>query len=236
LPVVACAGHSLGEYSALVAAGVLTAEDAVQVVAERGEAMADAARRADGTMAVLIGGDAESAGRLAGQLRAQGERVWPANLNAPGQVVVSGARSGVEAMVELAQQEGFRVTRIPVGGAFHSPLMIPAQYRLSAALRRAPLQRGQYPVVANVSGRVHAGDADEWRSLMVRQLVEPVLWERSVRTLVGEECRATELVELGPGAVLGGLARRIAPAVPAVAVSTPEQVAALAERFAPLPV
>ncbi|RKE20779.1 ACP S-malonyltransferase [Streptomyces sp. TLI_171] len=231
LPVAACAGHSLGEYGALVAAGVLKIEDAAVVVAARGSAMADAARAVDGTMAVLIGGDIESAVRLTQGLRADGVQVWPANLNGPAQTVVSGTRDGIDVLTDRAGQEGFRVTRIPVGGAFHSPLMQSAQQRLAAALDGIALRSARVPVVANVDGQVHGGDPVEWQQLMVRQVVEPVQWDRTVRTLVGPACGATALVELGPGAVLGGLARRIVPGVPAAAVGTPEQVAALAERF-----
>ncbi|MFJ5233129.1 ACP S-malonyltransferase [Kitasatospora sp. NPDC088391] len=232
LPVVACAGHSLGEYGALVAAGVLKIEDAAVVVAARGAAMADAARAVPGTMAVLIGGDIESAVRLTHGLRAEGAQVWPANVNGPAQTVVSGTVEGVELLAERAGPAGFRVTRIPVGGAFHSPLMLPAQQRLAAALEGIALRSARIPVVANVDGQVHGGDPVEWPRLMIRQLVEPVLWDHGVRTLAGPDCGATELVELGPGAILGGLARRIAPALPSTAVGTPEQVAALAERFA----
>ncbi|PYC72367.1 ACP S-malonyltransferase [Streptomyces tateyamensis] len=231
LPVTAVAGHSLGEYSALVAAGVLELGDAAAVVAERGAAMAEAAARTPGTMAVLLGGDAAKAVELAERVRATGGKVWAANLNAPGQVVVSGTEAGVAALVELAPEFGLRVSRIPVGGAFHSPLMQPAQQRLARAWDQVPLSTGRYPVVANVDAAAHSGDPAGWRRLAVRQLTDPVRWEQSMHTLVDGEFGCTELLELGPGMVLTGLARRIAPQVPGTAISTPEQLAVYAERW-----
>ncbi|GAA4855648.1 ACP S-malonyltransferase [Kitasatospora terrestris] len=232
LPVVACAGHGVGEYAALAAAGVLKPADAAQLVAERGAAMADAARAAEGAMAVLTGGDPQAAGRLTERLRGAGARVWLAHLDGPDRVVVSGTRAGVEALVEQAPEAGFRAVPHPSGGAFHSPLMIPAQYRLSAALVRAPLRAARFPVVATADGRVRDGDPAEWRALMIRHLVEPVRWDSTVRTLVGPDSAAAELIELGPGTTLADLARHITPDTPATTVTTPAQVAALAARYA----
>ncbi|WP_129308604.1 ACP S-malonyltransferase [Streptomyces sp. L2] len=229
LPVARTAGHSLGEYSALVAAGVLGAEEAGRVVAERGAAMADAARRAPGTMAVLLGGDTDGLRALVEEERAAGRQVWVANLNAPGQTVISGTVEGVDAVAARAGEQGARVARIPVGGAFHSPLMDSAQPRLAAAWAAVTPGPGRVPVVTNVDGTAHRGPDVDWRDLAVRQLTAPVRWEHTVRTLADAGC--TRFVELGPGQVLTGLARRIAPAVSTVSVSTPDQLTAVGREL-----
>ncbi|MGW0337654.1 ACP S-malonyltransferase [Streptomyces sp. NPDC003011] len=224
-PVVACAGHSLGEYTALAAAGVLTVGRAAALVAVRGRAMREAALAREGTMGVLVAAPVAAAEKLVGELRAEGAEVWVANVNAPGQTVVSGSPQGVVEVAERAGSIGGRVLRLPVGGAFHSPYMAPAAEALGRALRETVFAEGQVPVVANVDAVAQPGRAD-WPALGVRQLTSPVLWERSVRTLTGPlGCR--RLVELGPGRTLTGLTRRIDADVEAVAVDSPEALRVL---------
>ncbi|MFJ4095311.1 ACP S-malonyltransferase [Kitasatospora sp. NPDC089913] len=225
-PVVACAGHSLGEFAALVAAGALGLADAAGLVAVRGRAMRDAAELFDGTMGVLVGAPLPAVEALVADAQAAGHRVWVANANAPGQVVLSGSVDGVAAAAAEAPGIGAKLIRVPVGGAFHSPLMAPAAVRLRTALAGVAFAGRHTPVVANVDARPHGAGAD-WPVLTERQLVSPVLWEAGVRTLVdGLGC--TRLIELGPGRTLAGMVRRIAPAVEVLSVDSPEALAALA--------
>ena len=222
--VAACAGHSLGEFSALVAAGVATVDDAAALVAARGAAMLAATEARPGTMAVVVGAGADEVGGLVDRLREQGTEVWVANLNGPGQVVVSGTADGVAAVEREAPAAGGKVIRIPVGGAFHSPLMAPAVEPLAAAFGRVALRPATVAVVTNVDGEPHGADTD-WAAIAARQVVSPVLWERSVRTLTALGC--DRIVEIGPGKTLTGMVRRIAPEVDAAPVSTPDALAEL---------
>ncbi|WP_329222687.1 ACP S-malonyltransferase [Streptomyces sp. NBC_01485] len=231
-----CAGHSLGEFAALTAAGVLTLEDAGRLVSERGAAMAEAARRVPGTMAVLVGpGVAAHAERLAARLRAGAEaQIWVANLNGPAQVVVSGTADAVAALAEEAEAAGTRAVRIPVGGAFHTPLMAAARPRLAAAVSAVALHPAHCPVIANVDARAHRSDPERWRDLMLRHLVMPVRWAGSMRTLAAVARGPLRLAELGPGSTLSGLARRLLPPeVPVRSVATPDQLAALVSDWWP---
>ncbi|KAB1990816.1 ACP S-malonyltransferase [Streptomyces triticiradicis] len=229
-----CAGHSLGEYAALTAAGVLDAEDGVRLVAERGAAMEEADRLAPGTMTVLVGtGIVPRAQRLAARMRAERRaQVWVANINGAEQVVVSGTVEAVAALVDEAERDGARALRIPVGGAFHTPLMAPAAPRLAAAVDRTPLHPARCPVIANVDARAHLHDQERWRALMLRQLVMPVRWAGSMRTLTAMARGHLRVVEAGPGSVLANLARRTLPeGIPVRSVSTPAQVEALAAEW-----
>ncbi|MGH9182968.1 MAG: acyltransferase domain-containing protein [Acidimicrobiales bacterium] len=215
----ACAGHSLGEYTALVAAGSLPFTDAVRVVVARAEAMQEAAEASAGTIAALIGlddADAEAACR-----KADGE-VWVANFNAPGQVVVAGSPRAVAAAGEAARGLGAKkVLPVPVEGAFHTPQMAPAGEPLLAALAKSALHRPRVPVVANVDARRHT-DPDEWRQLLSAQLCSPVRWRQSVQRLHDDGVRT--FVELGPGQVLTRIARRSLPGAQALSVSEPHHV------------
>ncbi|MER5361454.1 ACP S-malonyltransferase [Streptomyces sp. NPDC002785] len=216
---VACAGHSLGEYAALAAAGVLTLPDAVALVADRGRAMRDVAQLRPGTMGVLVGAGLPEAEALAAEVRAEGLDAWVANVNAPGQIGLSGSEDGIGRAAELAPGVAAKLIRLSVGGAFHSPFMAPAAERLARTLREVRFAPGHLPVVANVDAEPYTGDGN-WPELAVRQLVSPVRWEESVRTLTGRlGCR--RLVELGPGRVLTGMIRRIAPDVEVTAVDGP---------------
>lgn len=223
----ACAGHSLGEYSALVASGALAFEDGVRLVVERGEAMQDAADERPGTMAALLGiedDDAEAACQ-----RAEGE-AWIANYNAPGQVVIAGTPQAVAAAGAVAKTLGARkVLPIPVGGAFHTPLMAPARSRLRKALAQATLHDPEVPVVANVDARAHP-QGEEWPGLLSAQLCSPVRWRQTLLALAGDGPGL--LVEVGPGGVLTGLARRTVPDVPTLAVATPDHLDALVDAVA----
>lgn len=205
---VAFAGHSLGQVTALVAAGVLAFDDGVRLAARRARHTQAAADRRPGGMAALLGASLDQAEQACA---AAPDRCWVANDNAPGQVVVAGAPDGLDAALEAASALGVRrATRLPVGGAFHTPLMEEARAAFTEDLAEVPLSPPAAPVVSNGDGRAH-DDADGWRRRLADHLVRPVRWRESVGTLVG--LGATELVEVGPGTTLAGLAKRIAPGV-----------------------
>jgi len=223
LDVVAVAGHSVGEYAAAVAAHALQPAAAMRLVIERGRAMA--AMR-EGTMCALIGIDVDAASAVCNEVeRETGEIVVVANHNAPGQLVISGSTSGVDAAAKLALTRGARrAIPLNVSGAFHSPLMTAAAQQFDTMLDSTTLSDPNPPVVCNVDGRdVHT--ADHLRERLRAQLTSPVRWIECVRRLV--ELGADTLVEVGPGSVLSGLARRIAPDARAVSVNTPEAAAHL---------
>lgn len=223
----ACAGHSLGEYTALVASGALAFEDGVRLVVERGEAMQDAADATPGTMAALVGAGDDDAS--AACQRAEGE-VWVANLNAPGQVVIAGSPEAVEAASALARTFGAKKSLpIPVGGAFHTPLMAPARDRLRKGLAAAVFRDPEIPIVANVDARVHPG-GDEWPGLLSAQLCSPVRWHQSLAAL--DRLGATTFVEMGPGGVLTGLTRRVLRQASCVALGSPSDLDELVEVLA----
>jgi len=222
-----CAGHSLGEYTALVASGALGFEEGVRLVIERGEAMHHAAEERPGTMAAVMGADDDTV--EAACQRAESE-VWVANYNAPGQVVIAGTREAVDAAGAIAKELGARrVVPFPVAGAFHTALMSPARSWLRKALSDTVFSAPEIPVVANVDARAHPG-ADEWRGLLSAQLCSPVRWRQSLVTLAG--LGATRFVEVGPGGVLTGLARRVLPDAAAVAVATPDDLDGLVDAVA----
>jgi len=215
----ACAGHSLGEYTALVASGALSLADGTSLVIERGDAMQEAADARPGTMAALIGiadDDAEAACQ-----RAESD-VWVANYNAPGQVVIAGTEEGIALATGHAKELGARkVLPIPVSGAFHTPMMLPARTRLRSRLESVTFHAPEVPVVANVDARVHT-DAAEWPGLLSAQLCSPVRWRHSLEALSGRG--ATLIIELGPGGVLTGMVRRATPDVRGVPVAAPDDL------------
>jgi len=204
------AGHSLGEYSALVAAGALEFEDAVRLVRKRGGFMQDAVPAGVGAMAALLKMP-ESA--LDGVLAeaAQGEVVTAANLNSPDQIVISGSKGAVERAIALAKQAGCkRAVLLPVSAPFHSPLMAPAQERMKMELDQATFRDLQVPLINNVDAReVRSGT--EAREGLVRQVSSPVRWTETVRLLA--RLGVTQAIEVGPGGVLGGLIRSIEPGI-----------------------
>ena len=217
------AGHSLGEYSACVAAGALEFRDAVRLVHLRGTLMFEAGQQRPGTMAALLGVDRDGAERLCQAASAAGV-VVPANLNAPGQVVISGERAGVDEAARLAESFGAkRVVRLEVSGAFHSPLMESAARGLAEALERTAIRDARCPVIANVTG-APVQRADEIRDALARQVLGAVRWEDSMRRLL--ELGAEGFVEIGTGRVLRGLLRGIDKAAAAWNVEDPGTLAA----------
>ncbi|MGI9118539.1 MAG: ACP S-malonyltransferase, partial [Acidimicrobiales bacterium] len=219
-----CAGHSLGEYTALTAAGSLSLTDGLRLVRARGDAMQRAADARPGTMAAVLGLDDDSAEEAC---RRAGGDVWVANRNAPGQVVLSGAPEAVAAAGGEGRSLGARrVLPIPVGGAFHTPYMVPAGADLAIALERVTLRPPKVPVVANVDACPHP-DPTDWKGLLQAQLASPVRWRETVQRLADDG--VTTFVEVGPGGVLSGLVRRILPDAERVSVATPDDVDRLAE-------
>jgi [acyl-carrier-protein] S-malonyltransferase len=222
-----CAGHSLGEYTALAASGALGFDEGVRLVVERGEAMHHAAEERPGTMAAVMGAD-DDAVEAACQ-RAEGE-VWVANYNAPSQVVIAGTAEAVTVAGVIAKELGARkVVPFPVAGAFHTALMAPARSWLRKALSETPFTVPEIPVVANVDARAHTV-AEDWPGLLSAQLCSPVRWRQSLETLAG--LGATRLVEVGPGGVLTGLARRTLPDAQARAVAAPDDLDTLVDAIA----
>ncbi len=221
-PVSAAAGHSLGEYSAYVTAGTLSPEAAARLVRRRGELMLEAGARRPGTMAAVLGlGEADV--DAACQEAAVEGMVVAANLNAPDQTVISGEPAAVQAAGERCKARGARrVLPLKVSGAFHSPLMAPAVDGLHDALAAVPFTDPAFPVVANASGELVRTSADAKR-LLTDQLTAPVRWVGCMRTAakLGDDIR---FVELGPGSVLSGLARKILPGANTVSLGTADEV------------
>ncbi|HUG40978.1 MAG TPA: ACP S-malonyltransferase [Longimicrobiales bacterium] len=206
--VALAAGHSLGEFSAYVAASALTFEDAVRAVRRRGELMFRSGQERPGAMAAVLGLDDEPLERVCREAsRATGGECVPANFNAPGQIVISGDEPAVRAAMELAREAGAkRAVPLNVSGAFHSPLMAVAEEGLRAHLEAVELDPPAFPVVSNVTAKP-VSDPVEARSLLVRQLTSPVRWTASMRTM--RDAGIDWFLELGPGNVLGGLMKRI---------------------------
>ena len=218
------AGHSLGEYTALAAAGCLALADAARLLRLRGEAMQQAVPVGAGAMAALIGADLAQAEAIA-KAAAEGEVCVIGNDNAPGQVVVSGAASAVERAVALAPEHGIRrAVVLPVSAPFHSPMLAPAAETMAAAFEDVPFSPLAVPVVANVTARP-VREASEVPALLVRQVTAMVRWRESVLHMAGEG--VDTLIEVGAGKVLTGLARRIDRSLSASSVGTVAEVQAL---------
>lgn len=201
------AGHSLGEYSALVCAGALDFADAVRTVRERGRFMQEAVPVGQGAMAAIIGLDSALLQQVCDEAAEDGV-VAPANFNSPGQVVIAGHAAAVERAVTLARERGAkRALPLPVSAPFHCPLMQPAADRLAAVLEKVEIGELQVPVVTNVEAKVNR-DAGRVRRLLVEQVCAPVRWEESVACLVTEG--VDRFIEIGPGKVLAGLIKRMA--------------------------
>lgn len=207
------AGHSLGELTALVAGGVLVAGDGLALVAERGRSMQQAADAAPGTMAAVLGLDDERVVRVLEDVQG----AWPANFNAPAHVVVSGTVDGVASAGAALKEAGARrVLPLPVGGAFHTPLMAPARARLDVALQAASYAPALVPVLSAVT----AAEYEEHpAAVLSAQLTAPVRWRQVLEALPSYD--VDRVVELGPGGVLTGLVKRTLPGVRAVSVATP---------------
>jgi [acyl-carrier-protein] S-malonyltransferase len=200
------AGHSLGEYSALVAAGALTFADALRTVRARGSFMQDAVPVGAGAMAAILGVEPDVVAGVCAAA-AQGEVVVPANYNCPGQIVISGQASAVNRVVEMAKEHGIRkVLLLPVSVPSHCSLMAGAGERLAAVLDAVAVMPLQTPVVSNVEAKPYT-EAERVKELLVAQISSPVLWEASVREMAASG--VTRVVEVGPGKVLTGLVKKI---------------------------
>jgi [acyl-carrier-protein] S-malonyltransferase len=223
------AGHSLGEYSALAAAGAVTIGDTARLLRLRGRAMQEAVPVGEGAMAALLGLGIEEGQAVAAEAAGPDQVCAVANDNAPGQVVVSGHRQAVERAVAIARRDGARRSiALPVSAPFHSPLMAPAAETMAAALGRVALQPPVVPLVANVSATATRDPARIKRGL-VEQVTAMVRWRESMLFL--EQDGVEEVVEIGTGRVLTGLAKRIAPDLAARAVGTPEEVESLIKEL-----
>jgi len=221
------AGHSLGEYSALVAAGVLEFADAVKLVRARGQFMEQAVPGGQGAMAAVLGAERAALQALCSEITAAGTVVELANVNCPGQIVVSGSAAGVAAVVERGKEAGAkRVIPLEVSGPFHSSLMQPAADKLAEALAQAEFRGASVPVVANVHARPVTSGA-ELRELLVKQVVSPVQWEDTIAYLIGEG--VDTFVEIGSGTVLAGLIKKIDKSVRIVSVNSAAAASAAAE-------
>jgi [acyl-carrier-protein] S-malonyltransferase len=213
-------GHSVGEYSALAAAGALSIRDAVAIVSERGRAMAEAAQEHPGAMAAVLGLEDEVVEELCSTI----DNVWPANYNCPGQVVVSGENTAIDRLIEEATSRGARrAIKLRVSGAFHSPLVARAADRLRPTLERINWSDPVPPFMSTVTAKFES--AQRLAVLLVEQLTGPVKFTQAVRGLVREGVEI--FVEIGPGEVLTGLLRRCDRSLRTVAVGTPEGLAAL---------
>ena len=198
------AGHSLGEFSALVAAGAIGWEDGLRLVSQRAQAMQEACEMAPGTMAAVLGMDDDKVADICNQIS---ECVVAANYNCPGQVVISGSNKGIDLACKALKEAGAkRALRLPVGGAFHSPLMQPAAERLQAAIMNTTFRTPACPIYQNVSARAEV-DRDRIKRQVMEQLTSPVRWTQSVQQMIADG--ATSFYEFGPGDVLKGLIRKI---------------------------
>jgi [acyl-carrier-protein] S-malonyltransferase len=221
------AGHSLGEYSALTASGALDYGDAVRLVAERGEAMQVAAEDREGTMAAVLGLDDEQVEIACARV---GGDVWVANYNAPGQVVIAGSPEAVHEAGRMAKElGGKRLMPLPVSGAFHTPFMAPARDRLRKAIDQVEIRSPQGVVVANVDATPH-DEAADWQGLLNAQLCSPVRWRQTLHTLADLGC--TTFLELGPGTVLTGMAKRTIAEVRTLSVASPDDLDLMLETLA----
>ena len=219
-----CAGHSLGEYTALTATGALGFDDGILLVAERSAAMHEAGLARPGTMAAVLGLDDD---QVEVACRRADDDVWVANFNAPGQVVIAGSPAGVETATVHAKDLGAKkVMPLQVAGAFHTPFMTAARDRLRAALAAADPRDTDVPVVSNVDALPHDQGAD-WSSLLSAQLSSPVRWKHCLLALA--DAGVTDFAELGPGAVLTGMAKRTVADARTISVSTPEDLDKLLE-------
>jgi [acyl-carrier-protein] S-malonyltransferase len=222
---VAVAGHSLGEYSALVAAGALGLADAVRLVHLRGKFMQDAVPAGQGAMAAIIGLSGDDVAAVCREA-AGAEVVSPANLNGGGQVVIAGHKDAVDRAAAAAKARGAKLVKLlAVSAPFHCALMQPAADRLASELARVEVKAPAVPVVSNVEAKPNQ-DAGRVKDLLARQVTAPVRWEESVQCLAALGVNA--VVEVGAGNVLGGLVRRIAPDIAVHAAGDPDSIEALA--------
>ena len=219
-----CAGHSLGEYTALTANGALGFDDGLRLVIERASAMHDAGTKSPGVMSAVLGLDDE---QVETACRRADSDVWVANFNAPGQVVIAGSPTGVQLASEHAKELGAkRIMALPVSGAFHTPLMAPARDRLREAIAAAKPRDSDVPIVSNVDAKAHS-HGNEWTTLLSAQLSSPVRWKQCLQTMF--ESGIKDFVELGPGGVLTGMAKRTIESARTLSISTPDELDKLIE-------
>ncbi|MGE3807561.1 MAG: ACP S-malonyltransferase [Gemmataceae bacterium] len=203
--VAGSAGLSLGEYTALVYAGAMSFADGLRVVQKRGQAMQAASEASPSGMVSILGLEPTQIEELCTQARGNGV-LQIANLLCPSNIVVSGSKPACEAVIKLAEEKGARTVSLAVAGAFHTPLMKPADEKLAGALSGVALQKPRVPVWSNVDAQPHS-DPEEIRGLLVRQVLQPVLWEQTLRNLL--EAGFDRFYEIGPGRVLAGLLKRV---------------------------
>ncbi len=217
------AGHSLGEYTALTAAGVIGFEDGCRLVHARGQAMRGAAKERPGTMAAIIGLDVAAV--IDACAAAEDDEVWVANDNAPGQVVIAGTQVAIDQAGELAKERGARKPMpLPLAGAFHTPLMASAQGALDTAIHATEFRGVDSMVWANVDANAHSDPAN-WPALLSDQLCQPVQWRTEVLAMAAHGVE--RFIELGPGSVLTGMVKRIVPDAALASAASPDEVAAL---------
>jgi [acyl-carrier-protein] S-malonyltransferase len=221
--IVAFAGLSLGEYTALHLAGVFTFEDGLKLVAARGRYMQQAAVASPSGMVAILGADEEAVKELCAEA-AGGEVLVAANLNAPGQIVISGSSGACERALKVAEAAGLKAMALKVAGAFHSPLMQPAADKMRAELDRVTFASPAKAVYSNVTAMPHTAP-DAIKRLLVEQIVSPVQWERTMKTILTDP--EGRYVELSPGRTLAGLAKRINRRLPIESVATAESIAQL---------
>ena len=214
-----CAGHSLGEYTALTATGALGFDDGVRLVSERADAMHEAGQSNPGTMSAILGLDDEL---VEVACRRADADVWVANFNAPGQIVIAGSPDGVAAAAAIAKELGAKKAMpLPVSGAFHTPFMTPARERLREAIAAASPRDTEVPVISNVDASAH-DRGEDWASLLSAQLSSPVRWKQCLMALA--ELGVTNFAELGPGGVLTGMAKRTIDDARTISVATPDDL------------
>ncbi|KFM92749.1 ACP S-malonyltransferase [Bacillus paralicheniformis] len=216
------AGHSLGEYSALVAAGALSFKDAVYAVRKRGEFMNEAVPAGEGAMAAILGMDSQALKEVTDKVSEEGNLVQLANLNCPGQIVISGTAKGVELASALAKEKGAkRAIPLEVSGPFHSDLMKPAADKLREVLDACKISDAAIPVVSNVTADF-VTDKDDIKNKLIEQLYSPVRFEETISRLIDEG--VTTFIEIGPGKVLSGLVKKVNRRVKTIAVSDPNTI------------
>ncbi len=223
------AGHSLGEYTALVAAEAISFEDGVYAVRKRGEFMEEAVPNGEGTMAAVLGLDRDKLTAVTEEVTAGGNPVQLANLNCPGQIVISGSKAGVELASLKAKEEGAkRVLPLEVSGPFHSQLMKPAAEKFRGILDKIEIKDAKVPVIANVTAS-EMTSASEINGRLIEQLYSPVLWEDSIRRMI--ELGVDTFIEIGPGKVLSGLVKKVDRSLKTYAVSDAESCQAVTESL-----
>lgn len=221
------AGHSLGEYSALVAADVLNFIDALRLVSARAQFMAEAGQQQEGTMAAILGMPAEQLQKICNQVDGV---VKIANYNCPGQLVISGETEAVNEVVSLASIEigSRRCRHLPVSGAFHSPLMESAQEKFETVLNSVSFKPLQSEIVMNVTGEI-VKDTDDIKRLLQQQIIEPVQWEKTLNTI--NNIGITHFVEVGPGTVLSGLVKRTLPESSVINIEDERTLSIITDKY-----